>query len=195
MTDPSFGSIVLEQTTTIEVVLEIDDYVASIEANYQTYAAGVSVIPLLFILIMAMGTQMVELSLFLGILVASCIIYGSLADGFKNALSVFLVGALADEDHVYVVLFTIFLSGSVGMMQKSGGMLGFTRDISRVATTPRSGQLACMSVGVMIFFDDYSNVLLAGQTMRPLLDLLNVSREKLAFVVDATSAPIATISP
>ena len=142
-----------------------------------------------------MGTQLVELSLFLGILIASCIIYGNLADGFKNTLGVFLVDALADPDHVYVILFTDFLSGSVGMMQKSGGMLGFTRDISRIATTPKTGELACMSVGVLIFFDDYSNVLLAGQTMRPLLDLLSVSREKLSFVVDGTSAPIATISP
>ena len=73
--------------------------------------------------------------------------------------------------------------------------MGFTRSISRVAKTPRTGQFACMSVGVIIFFDDYSNVLLAGETMRPLLDLLCVSREKLAFVVDATSAPVASISP
>lgn len=74
-------------------------------------------------------------------------------------------------------------------------MLGFTRDIARIAKTPRSGQFACMTVGIIIFFDDYSNVLLAGQTMRPLMDLLSISREKLAFVVDATSAPIASISP
>merc|ERR1719446_836333 len=81
------------------------------------------------------------------------------------------------------------------MMQKSGGMLGFTRDISKVATTPRTGQYACMCVGLIIFFDDYSNVLLAGETMRPLLDILSVSREKLSFIVDATSAPVASLSP
>jgi hypothetical protein len=74
-------------------------------------------------------------------------------------------------------------------------MLGFTRDISKIATTPRTGMFACMSVGILIFFDDYSNILLAGETMRPLLDLLSVSREKLSFIVDATSAPIASISP
>ena len=74
-------------------------------------------------------------------------------------------------------------------------MLGFTRDISKVATTPRLGQAACMMVGILIFFDDYANILLAGETMRPLLDVLSVSREKLSFIVDATSAPIASISP
>ena len=55
--------------------------------------------------------------------------------------------------------------------------------------------MACFSVGIFVFFDDYANVLLAGKTLRPLLDVLCVSREKLAFVVDATAAPIASISP
>ena len=63
------------------------------------------------------------------------------------------------------------------------------------AKTARSGQAACFSVGIFVFFDDYANVLLAGKTLRPLLDLLSVSREKLAFIVDATAAPIASISP
>jgi Na+/H+ antiporter NhaC len=64
-----------------------------------------------------------------------------------------------------------------------------------VAKTARTGQFACFSVGIFVFFDDYANVLLAGKTLRPLLDLLSVSREKLAFIVDATAAPIASISP
>lgn len=74
-------------------------------------------------------------------------------------------------------------------------MIGFTKDIAKLAKTPRLGQTACFLVGLFIFFDDYANVLLAGETMRPLLDILFVSREKLAFIVDATSAPIASISP
>lgn len=81
------------------------------------------------------------------------------------------------------------------MMEKSGGMFGFTRDIAVFATTARMGQACCFAVGVLVFFDDYANVLLAGETMRPLLDSLSVSREKLAFIVDATAAPVASISP
>ena len=81
------------------------------------------------------------------------------------------------------------------MMEKSGGMLGFTRDVARYATSSRAGQACCFAVGVFVFFDDYANVLLAGETMRPLLDSLFVSREKLAFIVDATAAPVASISP
>ena len=74
-------------------------------------------------------------------------------------------------------------------------MLGFTKDVGKLAKTPKLGQMACFLVGLFIFFDDYANVLLAGETMRPLLDIVYVSREKLAFIVDATAAPVASISP
>ena len=69
------------------------------------------------------------------------------------------------------------------------------QEVSVFAKTSRSGQLVCYVVGLCVFFDDYANVLLAGKTLRPLLDALMVSREKLAFIVDATAAPIASISP
>ena len=182
-------------SSTIEVILTIDGMEAVTDGTYQVYASGVSIIPLIFILMMALTTKMVELSLFLGIWLGACIVTGSLANGFRMVVGDILVETLSDGGNVMVILFTVFLSGTVGMMQKSGGMLGFTRDIAKVAKTPMTGQFACFLVGVIIFFDDYSNVLLAGQTMRPLLDLLCISREKLSFIVDATSAPIASISP
>jgi Na+/H+ antiporter NhaC len=154
-----------------------------------------ALIPLLIVLILAVTTNMVELSLFSAIFVGACMVNGNVNDGFKATLDTYLLESVASVDHAYVVLFTLFLSGMVGMMQKSGGMNGFTKDVASIATTPRSGQLACFAVGCFIFFDDYANVLLAGETMRPLLDTLFISREKLAFIVDATAAPIASISP
>jgi Na+/H+ antiporter NhaC len=81
------------------------------------------------------------------------------------------------------------------MMERSGGMIGFVQALTPYATTPRAAQFATYIVGLLIFFDDYANTLLAGETMRPLTDLLWVSREKLAYVVDATAAPVASISP
>ena len=107
----------------------------------------------------------------------------------------YLLNAVANVDHAYVYLFTFFLSGLVAMMEKSGGMIGFTRALSRYAKTPRLGEWATFTVGVIIFFDDYANTLLSGQGMRPLTDSLSISREKLSFYVDATSAPIASLSP
>jgi Na+/H+ antiporter NhaC len=150
---------------------------------------------LLIVLLLAVTTKMVELSLFSAIFVGACMVNGNANDGFKSTLDTYILNAIADVGHVYVVLFTLFLSGMVGMMQRSGGMSGFTKDVATIATTPRFGQLACFLVGCFIFFDDYANVLLAGETMRPLLDTLFISREKLAFIVDATAAPIASISP
>jgi Na+/H+ antiporter NhaC len=179
----------------VEILLQIDDDEAGTDGEYEVYRSGVSLIPLVFILIMALTTHMVELSLFCGVWIGAWIVTGTLADGFRDTLNVYILDALADYGHVYVILFTVFLSGTVGMMQKSGGMLGFTREVAKIATTPRTGELACFCVGVIIFFDDYCSVLLAGETMRPLMDLLCISREKLSFVVDATSAPIASISP
>ena len=122
-------------------------------------------------------------------------VQGNLKDGFKELLNDYILNALANKEHGYVYLFTLFLSGLVGMMEKSGGMAGFTSVAQRFARTPRTGQFACLGIGIFIFFDDYANCLLAGETMRPLFDLLCISREKLAFIVDATAAPIASISP
>jgi Na+/H+ antiporter NhaC len=90
---------------------------------------------------------------------------------------------------------TFQLNHQVGMMEKSGGMLGFTHFLARYATTARAGEMAAYLLGMMVFFDDYANCLLVGETMRPLADMLHVSREKLSFIVDATAAPIASISP
>jgi Na+/H+ antiporter NhaC len=147
------------------------------------------------VLLLAVTTNMVEVSLLSAIFVGACMVTGNVNGGFKSTLDTYILNAVADEGHVYVILFTLFLSGMVGMMQRSGGMSGFTKDVATIATTPRLGQAACFGVGCFIFFDDYANVLLAGETMRPLLDVLFISREKLAFIVDATAAPIASISP
>ncbi|GAX24958.1 hypothetical protein FisN_2Lh234 [Fistulifera solaris] len=197
LTSVDAGEVIISDRgrSTVEVRLQVDNSSASTTAEFQVFGAGAAIAPLLIILFLAMTTKMVEFSLFTGVFVGACMIAGNINDGFKSTLDTYILGAINDEGHVFVVLFTLFLSGMVGMMQRSGGMLGFTRDVSRFATTPRLGQAACFAVGCFIFFDDYANCLLAGETMRPLLDLLSVSREKLAFLVDATAAPVASISP
>ena len=200
-TDIEAGSIVVKskQTAEVSVKIYLEDKVivtsSQTSKTYQAYGRGVSIVPLVMILFLAMTTKMVELSLFLGIWLGSCILTGSLAGGFTMTLDTFLLEALTNEGHVFVILFSVFLSGLVGMLQKSGGMLGFTNLCTKYSKTPRAGQFACMLLGVIVFFDDYANVLLTGETMKPLLDVLFVSREKLSFIVDATSAPIASIAP
>lgn len=103
-------------TNTIECVLTLDDSEAVTDVTFQVFAAGVSIVPLIWILFMAMTTHMVELSLFSGIWLGLCIVTGSLSDGFRSTINIALVDALADGGHVSVILFTVFLSGAVGMM-------------------------------------------------------------------------------
>lgn len=188
----------------VTVTISVDSSSESTSSEYEAYGAGVAIIPLLVVLFLAMFTQMVEFSLLFAIFVGACIVAGEMNNGFKTTLDVYLLDAIADDGHVYVYLFTLFLSGmvsqvwcigvdlstclhvvkasfltylvtflpinhQVGMMEKSGGMIGFTKAIGQYATTPRAGQFATFVIGCIVFFDDYANTLLAGQTMRPLV--------------------------
>jgi len=98
------------------------------------------------------------------------------------------------SDHVSIVVFTLMLGGMVGIMYRMGGMQGIVDRVSRLATTPRRGQLAGWIMGVAIFFDDYANTLIVGNSLRPLTDRLRISREKLSYIVDSTAAPVTSIA-
>ena len=92
------------------------------------------------------------------------------------------------------MLFILFMSGLVGIIEKSGGLLGITEALRGFVKTPRSAQLAAFGAGCVIFFDDYSNCLIAGNSMRPLADLAGLSREKLGtFVTPAASHGVHSI--
>ncbi|CAB9515490.1 Inherit from COG: Na H antiporter [Seminavis robusta] len=165
------------------------------ERTYQSYAAGVSIIPLIVVLVLAMGTQMVEFSLFVTIFIGACMVTGGIKEGFQTTLDTYILMNLADVDHAYVYLFSLFLSGLVSMMQKSGGMIGFTQWVAQYAKTPRAAQVSIFCVTLLCFFDDYTNLLLTGQSMSSLSDLMMVSKEKFTFLVDATAAPLASLTP
>ncbi len=110
-----------------------------------------------------------------------------------------LVRALAepgssDHGHLKIVLFTLLLGGMVGLAARSGGAAGLVALVARRARTRERGQLAAFLAGLVVFFDDYANTLVVGPSLRPLTDRLGVSREKLAFIVDATAAPVASLA-
>lgn len=179
----------------VEVKVTIDGVESPGDRAYKSFAGGASFVPLILIIFLAATTNMVELSLGFGIFVGCCMVAGSLTQGFRDMLAVYIVSALADESHVYVITFILFMAGLVGIIEKSGGLEGITVSLQKYVKTNRSAQLASFCAGLIIFFDDYSNTLVAGSSMRPLTDASVVSREKLAFIVDATSAPIASIMP
>ncbi|KAL7452746.1 hypothetical protein ACHAWC_004463 [Mediolabrus comicus] len=179
----------------IAVKIKVDDMKNENERDYESFASGASFVPLLMVMIFAATTHMVELSLGMGIFVGSCMVAGTLTAGFRNMLDVYLLNAVSKKDHAYVFLFILFMAGLVGLIEKSGGLRGITESLKKYVKTSRSAQAASLFSGVIIFFDDYANTLVAGASMRSLADACGVSREKLAFIVDATAAPIASIVP
>src|SRR5690625_7276303 len=86
------------------------------------------------------------------------------------------------------------IGGMVGIISKNGGTHGVVKHVIGWARSARRGQLAAAVMGLVIFFDDYANTLVVGNTMRPVTDRLKISREKLAYIVDTTAAPIAAIA-
>ncbi len=96
-----------------------------------------------------------------------------------------------DSGHMSIILFSLFVGGMVQLISNNGGMNAIVKHVSRWAKDARSGQLATWFLGIFIFFDDYANTMVVGNTMRPVTDRLKISREKLAYIVDSTAAPIA----
>ncbi|MBU1699929.1 MAG: hypothetical protein KJ831_07245, partial [Candidatus Eisenbacteria bacterium] len=155
----------------------------------------ITLLPPFIAIAMALITRQVLVSLLLGIWVGAVFINGpDIFAGSLRAIDTTIVGAIANSDHVKVLLFTLFLGGMVGVMSRSGGTLGIVQRLARRATTPRRGALAAWFLGLLIFFDDYANTIIIGPTLRPITDRLKLSREKLAYLVDATAAPVASIA-
>lgn len=102
-----------------------------------------------------------------------------------------MVDQVADADHASVILFTILLGAMIGLMNDSGGTRSVVDRMTHYANTRRKGQVLTWLAGLVVFFDDYANTMLIGGSMRPLSDKLRFSRAKLAFLIDATAAPVA----
>ena len=111
-------------------------------------------------------------------------------DSFCNVF----VDQVANAEHASVILFTILLGSMIGLMNDSKGTLAVVGKIANYANTRRKGQVATWLAGIIVFFDDYANTMLIGGSVRPLTDKLKISRAKLAFLVDATAAPIAGLA-
>ena len=154
----------------------------------------VTLLPPLVAIVLAFLTRQVLVALFCGVWVGATFAYSlNPLSSFLHSIDNYIVGALADPDHATVILFSFALAGTIGVITHTGGIQGIVQLVSRWAKGPRSGQVATWFLGLFIFFDDYANSLIIGNTMRPFTDKVRVSREKLAFIVDSTAAPVATI--
>ena len=161
-----------------------------------------SILPPLVAIVMALLIKEVISSLFVGILTGTFLMayYGgaspanALGGGLLRVVDTYVVGSLFDADHVTIIVFTLIIGGMVRIVTVNGGMRGVVNWLSRRARGPRSGQLMTFLMDLCVFFDDYSNTLVVGNTMRPIADKLKVSREKLSYIVDSTSAPVVAVA-
>ncbi len=159
-----------------------------------------AVLPPLVAIVFALIFKEVLLALFLGILTGVWFINGmpltpyDLMKTLFNVLDTYILHALTEPSHLSVIIFSIMIGGVVAIISRNGGMAGIVEKLAPLARGAKSTQFVAWLLGIAIFFDDYANSLIVGNTMRPLCDRYNISREKLAYVVDSTSAPVAAIA-
>ena len=115
-------------------------------------------------------------------------------ESLVDVFDVYFASEFRDRARVEIVLFVIFMLAMVGILTKAGGIRGIMNKIARLAQDARRTQIATWFMGLAIFFDDYANTILVGSTMRPLADKFRIAREKLAYIVDSTAAPVAGVS-
>jgi Na+/H+ antiporter NhaC len=163
-------------------------------------AAGswLSILPPVIAIVFALALKRVIPALFLGIWLGTWIIndfsFFGLWTGLLDTFQVYVLQALANTDRAGIILFSLMIGGMVGIISKNGGMQGIVNRIVVWADSVRHASLATAWMGMAIFFDDYANTLVVGNTMRPVTDAKRISRAKLAYIVDSTAAPVACIA-
>lgn len=157
-----------------------------------------SIIPPLLAILLALIFREVISALFMGIFSGLLLIKGFTISGFFNALFRFvdhyLITVLSSQSHISIIVFSLLIGGMVSLISSNGGMAGLVNHLKKWAKSARRSQLVTWLTGILIFFDDYANTLIVGNTMRPLTDRFRISREKLAYLVDSTAAPIASVA-
>ena len=187
-----FRDIVVSDAAQLPLAVEVGGWTASVDGPL--LPGWITLLPPLVAIALALIFREVVSSLFVGVWLGCMFLVG------YNPLSAILmtVGnharqALADADHAAIIIFSLLLGGMVGVLAKMGATKAIVDAVRPFATTPKRGQLTTWLAGLAIFFDDYSNTLIVGNTMRPVTDRLKVSREKLAYIVDSTAAPVSAM--
>ena len=164
-------------------------------ASVQSLPSWLRLLPPIFAIGLAILLKEVNSSLLLATL-GGCLIFFAPIDlaSAGDMLCQTLVNQIAVPDHASIILFTVLLGAMIGLMNDSGGTHAVVHKLAAYADTRRKGMVLTWLMGLVVFFDDYANTMLIGGAMRPLSDRLKLSREKLAFLIDSTAAPIAGIA-
>lgn len=161
-----------------------------------------SIIPPLIAILFALIFKEVFTALFIGILFGTATMFWyqdvalipAIFKGMFAIIDTYLIESLTESGHMSIIIFSMLIGAMVNIITRNGGMKGVVNILSKYARSPRSGQFITWLLGIAIFFDDYANTLVVGNTMRPVTDKLKISREKLAYIVDSTAAPITAIA-
>ncbi len=179
------------------LALAQDSLPAAADSSRAAHPFGwLSLVPPLVAVMLAVATRRIVLSLLVAIVVGSLITTrGNVLMSVVHIFEIHLWATLVNDEMLRLFAFTTAIGATVGIVYANGGMRGLVALIEPLARGSRSGQFTGWLAGMIVFFDDYSNTLLLGNTFRPTFDRLKISREKLAYVVDSTSAPIAAMAP
>ncbi|CEH35107.1 Na+/H+ antiporter NhaC family protein [Romboutsia lituseburensis] len=160
----------------------------------------VTLLPPVIAIVLAFLTKNVVVSLFLGILSGSFIINISGNNVFSALIQAFLdlvnraLNSLADPWNAGIILQVLAIGGVINLVAKMGGAKAIAEALAKRAKTAKGTQIITWFLGLLVFFDDYANSLIVGPIMRPVTDKMKISRERLAFIIDATAAPIAGLA-
>ena len=191
-----FRDIAVASRDALPLVVRAGD---SVEEISRPFAPGwFSILPPLVAILLALVFKEVITALLAGIWLGALAVAGyNPLNATWRLIDQYVVPALGDTDggHTQIVVFSLMLGGMVGIISRNGGTRGVVQAVAPLARNRRRGKVATMLAGLAIFFDDYANTLVVGNTMRPITDGLKVSREKLAYLVDSTAAPVAALVP
>lgn len=155
-----------------------------------------SLIPPILAIVLAWWSKEVILSLFIGVFAGAMIInnFNPIA-GFIHTLDKYMLSSLADPWDAGIIIFLLAMGAMIGIINKAGGVVAIGEFVAKKSRSVKNTQFATWLMGVLIFFDDYANTLIVGNTMRPITDKMKISREKLSFLVDLTAAAVSSIIP
>ncbi len=155
-------------------------------------SGAIVLIPTLVVFALAIATRRPIESLIAGSLVGLIMIHGAT---FIGGFAETSLRVMTDEDVAWVILVCGFMGSLIGILIRTGSTMSFTQKMTQHIHSQRGALLATWGLGLLMFVDDYLNSLAVGSAMRSLTDKYRVSREKLAYVVDSTAAPISVIIP
>ncbi|MEM9545285.1 MAG: Na+/H+ antiporter NhaC family protein [Bacteroidota bacterium] len=195
------GELLFFQSSTTSMKMVHVAQLSNGQMRVRNIPLWLSLVPPLIAILLALVFKEVVVSLFIGIWSGAFIIGGLRIESFYyfimsflEVIQTYIIGALNSSGHLSVIVFSLLIGGMVAIISKNGGMAGVVQSLSKYAKDAKSSQFITWLLGVAIFFDDYANTLIVGNTMRTVTDKFKISREKLAYIVDSTAAPVSAVA-